>query len=81
MAARTEIHFRGGELVVVEGAASDVAIELGTQGGAVGLVTIEGAALFANWGNVLYVQEIPEDSPHVPPFGGPPGRVVAPGSR
>jgi hypothetical protein len=29
MAARTEIHFSGGELVVVEGAARDVAIELG----------------------------------------------------
>ncbi len=68
MAARTEIHFCGGEYVIVDGAARDVANELRM---AVGLVTIEGAALFANWDNVLYVQEIPEDSPL--PFGGPPG--------
>jgi hypothetical protein len=71
MAARTEIHFCGGEYVVVEGAAGDVANELRAAGGAVGFVDIEGAALFANWSNVLYVQEIAEDSPH--PFGGPPG--------
>jgi hypothetical protein len=40
--------------------------------GSAGLVTIEGATVFVNWSNVLYIEEISGDEPPLPQFAVPP---------
>jgi hypothetical protein len=65
--ATTAIYFRGGHHIIVDGGARDVATELCSD--SLGrLVTIEGATIFANWCNVLYVEEITDGGGNVPPL-------------
>jgi hypothetical protein len=66
MAVRTEIHFRDGQDVIVDGAAMELARVLHTDGPA-RLTTIEGATVVVNWSNVLYIEETRDDRPPVPP--------------
>jgi hypothetical protein len=72
MAVRTEIHFRDGEEVIVDGAAMEVGRVLHTDGPA-RLTTIEGATVVVNWSNVLYIEETRDDRPPVPRSSYPPG--------
>jgi hypothetical protein len=73
MAVRTEIHFRDGQEVIVDGrAAMEVANVLHTDGPA-RLTTIEGATVVVNWSNVLYIEKMRDDRPPVPRASSPPG--------
>ena len=56
--------------MVVDGAAADVATYF-ADGGPARYVTIEGTVLFANWSNVLYIEEIAEETSEFPPGLGP----------
>ena len=66
MAPWTKIHFRDGQHVLVEGPAREVAQSLHGEGLPL-LETIEHATVFVNWDNVLYVEEISNERPPVPP--------------
>lgn len=72
MAVRTEIHFRDGQELIVDGAAPEVARLLHADGPA-RLTTIEGATVVVNWSNVLYIEETRDDLPPVPGSSYPPG--------
>jgi hypothetical protein len=59
------VYFRGGDHIIVDGKAEDVARVLtGDRQGQ--LVTIEGAAVIVNWSNVLYIREQDQSSPPLP---------------
>jgi hypothetical protein len=66
MAQLTKILFRDGQQVIVDGPAIEVARRLHDDGPA-RLETIERATVFVNWDNVLYIEEISNERPPVPP--------------
>ena len=53
---KTQIQFRGGERMVVEGSLEQVASAF-RGSGPVRLATSNGGIVFVNWANVLYFQE------------------------
>lgn len=72
VAVRTEIHFRDGQQLIVDGEAPEVARVLYSDNPA-RLTTIEGATVVVNWSNVLYIEETRDDLPPVPHSSYPPG--------
>jgi hypothetical protein len=72
MAVRTEIHFRDGQEVIVDGTAIEVARVLHAEGPA-RLTTVGGATVVVNWSNVLFIEETRDDRPPVPRSSHPSG--------
>ena len=60
--ALTKINFRAGQNVVVKGSPDEiVAQRLRDAHGPIRLETHAGGVIFANWSNVLYIEEAKED--------------------